>query len=161
MRIFARSIRGGISCSQSLWRSSQQTAETISSHSPGSSETKCLQSKAEIIHTEYQIITFPLLLRVHVNKADGIFLLTFFFCFRFMSVATAMTDSAHQSVSGQKQGAKIEAGWVQLFFFCLIRIYLWRGVLIFQSQFLADKVSFKLHVNCQIFLMYSHYISVS
>lgn len=125
MRIFARSIRGGISCSQSLWRSSQQTAETISSHSPGSSETKCLQSKAEIIHTEpenllwymYQIITFSLLLRVHVNKADGIFLLTFFFCFRFMSVATAMTDSAHQSVSGQKQGAKIEAGWVQLFSF--------------------------------------------
>lgn len=73
MRTFARSTRGGISCSQSLWRSSQQTAETISSHSPGSSETKCLQSKAEIIHTEYQIITFPLLLRVHVNKADGIF----------------------------------------------------------------------------------------
>lgn len=34
-----------------------------------------------------------------------------------MSVATAMTDSAHQSVSGQKQGAKIEAGWVQLFSF--------------------------------------------
>ncbi|XP_056017801.1 WD repeat and FYVE domain-containing protein 3-like isoform X2 [Ostrea edulis] len=29
---------------------------------------------------------------------------------KFMSVATAMTDSAQQSVSGQKQGAKIEAG---------------------------------------------------
>ncbi|XP_061175428.1 WD repeat and FYVE domain-containing protein 3-like isoform X2 [Saccostrea echinata] len=29
---------------------------------------------------------------------------------KFMSVATAMTDSALQSVSGQKQGAKIEAG---------------------------------------------------
>lgn len=87
MRTFVRSTRGGISCSQSLWRSSQQTAETISSHSPGSSETKCLQSKAEIIHTEpenllwymYQIITFSLLLKVHVNKADGIFLLTFIF----------------------------------------------------------------------------------
>lgn len=77
-----------------------------------------------------------------------------------MSVATAMTDSAHQSVSGQKQGAKIEAGWVKLFSF-LFNKNLSKGVLIFQSQFLADKVSFKLHVNCQIFLMYSHNIYVS
>lgn len=137
MRIFARSTRGGISCSQLLWRSSQQTAETISSHSPGSSETKCLQSKAEIIHTEYQIITFPLLLRVHVNKADGIFLLTFFFCFRFMSVATAMTDSAHQSVSGQKQGAKIEAGWVQLFSFLFNKNLFVEGSLDFSKSILG------------------------
>lgn len=96
----------------------------------------------------YQIITFSLLLRVHVNKADGIFLLPFFFCFRFMSVATAMTDSAHQSVSGQKQGAKIEAGWVQLFSF-LFNKNLSKGVLIFQSQFLADKVSF-LKITCKL-----------
>lgn len=96
----------------------------------------------------YQIITFSLFLRVHVNKADGIFLLTFFFCFRFMSVATAMTDSAHQSVSGQKQGAKIEAGWVQLFSF-LFNKNLSKGVLIFQSQFLADKVSF-LKITCKL-----------
>lgn len=62
-----------------------------------------------------------------------------------MSVATAMTDSAHQSVSGQKQGAKIEAGWVQLFSFLFNKNLFVEGALIFQSQFLADKVSFKLH----------------
>lgn len=65
-----------------------------------------------------------------------------------MSVATAMTDSAHQSVSGQKQGAKIEAGWVQLFSF-LFNKNLSKGVLIFQSQFLADKVSF-LKITCKL-----------
>ena len=30
--------------------------------------------------------------------------------FRFLSVATEMTDNAQQSVSGQKVGARIEAG---------------------------------------------------
>jgi len=35
-------------------------------------------------------------------------------CFRLQAVGTALTDSAHQSISGQKQSAKVEPGFVIL-----------------------------------------------
>lgn len=54
-----------------------------------------------------------------------------------MSVATAMTDSAHQSVSGQKQGAKIEAGWVQLFSFLFNKNLFVEGSLDFSKSILG------------------------
>lgn len=32
-------------------------------------------------------------------------------CHRYLQVATAITDNAHESVSGQKQSAKVEPGY--------------------------------------------------
>jgi len=39
---------------------------------------------------------------------------------RLQAVGTALTDSAHQSISGQKQSAKVEPGSVHIYIYIYI-----------------------------------------
>lgn len=98
----------------------------------------------------YQIITFSLLLRVHVNKADGIFFLIFFFLLQ-VHVRSHSNDRQCPPVCvwtktrGQNRGRVGTAGQ-NLCNTCtgMYCIYFSMVVLIFQSQILTYQVSFKL-----------------
>ena len=56
-----------------------------------------------------------------------------FACCRLQSVGTALTDSAHQSISGQKQSAKVEPGSVHLSCCYLIDMYMYLPSVLWQD----------------------------